>query len=573
MNTSANSMRAELSQRRLLLLLSGLLAAMFLSTLDQTAVGTAMRTIADDLGGLSQQAWVVTAFLLTSTIATPIAGKFSDLYGRRPVFVVCVLVFCFASLLCGASTSMLALTIWRAVQGLGAAGLIVLPMAVIADVLPPRQRAKYQGVFLAVISLATVIGPLLGGLFADATRILWITGWRWAFLINIPIGLIALRLTARNLRYPQSLQAARIDWAGAGSLIVAIVPLFLVAEQGATWGRMSIPAVACYLAAAIGWATFLLSERRIGDAALLPWGLFRGRAFLLASAIGVVLGFAMLGGLTVIPLYLQIVRGATPTQSGLLLLPTVAGMMLATIGAGQVISHTGRFGPWPMLGTALLSGSLLALSRVSVDTQLWLLLTGTTVFGLGLGLLMQTLTLISQNCAPLTQMGVATSTATFVRSIGGAFGAAILVATIFAGLPHALSTAFADDALRHQLVTAMSDLDVTANPANAPVLAVLHNSSQDGGSFLASALSQNAGFLTHADPRLAAPFLTAFDTTTRHALFIAGLVAAIGFLLALFLRPGPLRNLAALARAAASGQEKSPVHTRSAGCCATRITR
>ncbi|HEX7658725.1 MAG TPA: MDR family MFS transporter [Pseudonocardiaceae bacterium] len=559
MTTSSRpSTKAQAWPRQLLLLLAGLLGAMFLSTLDQTVVSTAMRTIADDLGGLAQQAWVSTAFLIASTVVTPVAGRLSDLYGRRPVFTVCVLVFCAASILCGASTTMLVLICWRAVQGLGAGGLVVLPLTVIADVLPPRVRARYQGVFLAVISLATVIGPLLGGLFAGAPQILGISGWRWAFLINLPVGLLSLWLVAANLRYPQQLQSARIDWAGTAALIVGIVPLLLVAKQGATYGWAAPASWVCYLTALGGWAVFGWAEHRSGDAALLPLSLFQDRAFLLASLAGVVLGFTMLGGLSIIPLYLQIGRGASPMQAGLLLLPTVAGMMLATIGAGRIIARTGRFGLLPVLGAILLTSSLAALSRLTLATPLWALLTGTVFFGVGIGVLIQSLTLISQNTAPLTQMGVATSTATFVRSIGSAFGAAVLIAIVFNGLPQALTATFADPGLHQQLAAALADTTVTADPANRQILAVLHQSGQHSGASLAGALSSNAAFLTHADPRLAAPFLTAFTKTTATALLTAAAIAAVGLVVSLALRPGTLRDPTAATKTTEDDGSSSP---------------
>lgn len=531
-----------LSNRKLLLLLTGLLTTMFLSTLDQTVVSTATRAICDQLGGLSQQAWLSTVFLLTSTLATPISGRLSDLFGRRIVFTACLFIFSIGSLACGLSATMLSLILCRGLQGVGAGGLTVLPLTVIADLLPPRTRAKFQGCFLSVIAVATVCGPLWGGLLAGSPSILGIAGWRWVFLFNVPIALISLCLVYPNLRYKQHLQAARIDWLGCAFLAVFMVPLLLVAKQGSIWGWTSSTAWACYFVAAIGVILFGWVEHRQGDTALLPLEPFRNRSFLLASLIGVVVGFTMLGGFSIIPLYAQITRGATPLGAGLILLPAVAGMMAATLGSGQIIARIGRFGILPQLGTALLAISLTALCFTNINTSMWMILTATAGLGMGVGLLTQTMTLISQNAVPSEQIGIATSTATFVRSIGSAFGAGILIAAIFNQLPAALSQAFKGPSLSRQLAAALRDPTVTHDLANRPIINVLKDAGQHGGASLTTAMSTDTSFLTHADHRLSAPFLTAFNTTTVAALHIAAFIAILGFVLCLFLRPAPLRD-------------------------------
>lgn len=541
---------AVLSHRQITLVLIGLVCAMFLSTLDQTIVGTAMRTIADDLHGLDLQAWLVSAFLVTSTIATPILGKLSDLFGRRPVFIASIAIFAVGSLLSGLATSMGQLIGFRALQGVGAGGLIVLPLSVIGDILAPRERARYQGYVLAVITTATVIGPLLGGVFAGASSILWIAGWRWAFLVNVPLSLLSLAVVARNLHYPFSAQRVRVDWWGCALLMVAIVPLLLVAEQGARWGWASGTALVCYTAATVGVTGFVIAERAAADAALLPLSLFRSTTFSLASITGVLLGFAMLGGLTVIPLYLQIARGAQPAAAGLLLLPTVIGMMAATIVGGRLIARTGRFGPLPAIGAGLMAASLGLMGVVSVETPLWEFMIGMAVYGTGVGLLMQTLTLISQNTVGLAHMGVATSTATFVRSIGGVFGAAILVSLVFGRLTTTVPAAYADPAVQQGIAAALADPATLADPANAAILTVIRQAGTDGGASLATALSSDSSFLAHADPRLAAPFVAGFTDATVTAFMVAAVAGVLALGLTLFLRPGRLRDLSALQEAA-----------------------
>src|SRR4051812_22473081 len=269
----------NLSHRQIVVILSGLLLGMLLAALDLTIVSTSIRTIADDLDGLSVQAWVTTAYLITSTIATPLYGKLSDLYGRRPFFLLAISLFIVGSALCSLATNMYLLAGFRAFQGLGAGGLFSLALAIIGDIVPPRERAKYQGDFLAVFGSSSVLGPLVGGLLAGQDSILGIDGWRWVFLINVPIGILALIVVARVLHIPHSSRHHQIDYPGALALTVALVPLLIIAEQGRTWGWTSGRAIACYAIGLIGLGGFLLAERRIGDDALLPMRLFRRKTF------------------------------------------------------------------------------------------------------------------------------------------------------------------------------------------------------------------------------------------------------------------------------------------------------
>ncbi len=304
-----------MSHRQILFVILGLMAGMFLSALDQTIVTTSIRTIADDLDGLSLQAWVTTAYLVTSTISTPIYGKLSDLFGRRGLFLTGICIFLLGSLLSSLATSMIELSAFRAIQGLGAGALMSLPLAIMGDILAPRERAKYQGFFLAVFGIASVIGPLIGGLFAGADTILGITGWRWVFLVNLPVGAVAIVVVLRLLHYPFTKRPSRVDWGGAFSVVLTMLPLLLVAEQGREWGWLSGAALLCYGIAAVGLVSFILFERAMGEAAIIPLALFRLPTFRMAIIIGIFVGFAMFGGLGMFRLFLQIVAGYTAQQA------------------------------------------------------------------------------------------------------------------------------------------------------------------------------------------------------------------------------------------------------------------
>ena len=319
------------THRQILTILSGLMLGMFLAALDQNIVSTSIRTIADDLNGLNLQAWATTAYLITATISTPLYGKLSDLYGRKPFFLFAIGVFVVGSVLCTISTSMYELAIFRAVQGLGAGGLMSLALTIIGDIVPPRQRARYQGYFLAVFGTSSVIGPVVGGFFAGTDSIIGITGWRWVFLVNVPIGILAFTVVWRVLNLPHTRRERRIDWPGASSLAVALVPLLIVAEQGQTWGWSSLNALLCYGIGVVGIIAFVLAERAYGDDALLPPRLFRNGVFSLTTVIAVIVGVGMFGGIAIIPQYLQIVGGASPTPARGERIPPLGGRKGATL--------------------------------------------------------------------------------------------------------------------------------------------------------------------------------------------------------------------------------------------------
>jgi len=465
-----------MTHRQILLVIYGLMAGMFLSALDQTIVGTAIRTIGDDLHGLNEQAWVTTAYLITSTIATPIYGKLSDIFGRRPLYIFAISVFVIGSLMSSFSTSMLMLAGFRAFQGIGAGGLMSLPLAIMGDVLAPRERAKYQGYFLAVFGVSSVAGPLIGGLFAGADQILGIAGWRWVFLINVPVGAIALGMVLVFLHLPKfGARRVRIDWWGATAVIVGLVPLLLVAEEGRDWGWTSTGAIACYVIGALGILGFILIETVMKDDAIIPLKLFRSRVFSMATVLGVLVGFGMFGAMLTIPLYMQIVEGLTPTESGFATLPMVAGLMTASIASGQIISRTGRYRIFPMTGTAITALGFLWLTTMTIDKPLWYMMIGMFVIGLGLGQLMQTLTLASQNSVGIRDMGVATSASTFFRQIGGTLGTAILLSVLFATMPQNITAAMGNKADLTPALDAALTPSVATAPANKPIMDQLWN--------------------------------------------------------------------------------------------------
>jgi len=536
---------AIMSKREILLVMIGLMSGMFLSALDQTVVSTSMRTIADDLDGMSLQAWVTTAYMIMSTISTPLYGKLSDIFGRRPLFIIAISVFVLGSLLAGTADSMYALAGYRAIQGLGAGGLMALPLAIMGDMLAPRERAKYQGFFLAVFGVSSVIGPLIGGLLSGTPEILGITGWRWVFLINVPIGIVALAVVLKALHLPKTHRRVRIDWWGATTVITATVPLLVVAEQGREWGWLSTASISCYLIGVFSAVAFVMIERSMGDDALIPMKMFKSQTFTMATILGVFVGFGMFGAMMTIPLYLQLVKGATPTESGLLMLPMILGMMIASIVSGQVMAKTGSYKWFPRVGTAFMILGFLLFTRLTWDSPLWFVMVGMFFMGAGLGQLMQTLTVASQNSVGPRDIGVATSSSTFFRTMGGTAGTAILFSVLFNTIPEALKKAFETPSITAGVAKALADPAITSNPANAGILAVYKDPTT-----LGTSLDGDTSFLVGANEALAKPFLVGFADATVTVYQIGLVVVVFAFILSWFLKATPLRQKSAMQEAA-----------------------
>jgi EmrB/QacA subfamily drug resistance transporter len=476
-----------------------LMLGMFLAALDQTIVSTALPTIVFDLHGASHLAWVVTAYLIASTVSTPIYGKLGDMMGRKPLFQAAIVIFLAGSMLAGLSQSMLQLIAFRGLQGVGAGGLMVGAQAIIADIVPPRERGKYMGLIGSVFAVASVAGPLLGGFLVDSFS------WRWIFYVNLPVGLLAVVIVAARLHLPAHHQRHRIDVLGAVFLTAGVSALILLTTWGGTqyaWDSAMI--VGLGIAGVVLLALFVWQERRAPEP-LMPGELFHSPVFNVASAMGFTVGMAMFGAIIYIPFFLQIVFGATPTSSGLRMLPLMAGLLVASIASGRAISRMGRYRVFPIAGTAILVVGMFLLSRLEVDTPHWLASVYMAVVGVGIGLVMQVLVLVVQNDADPKDIGAATSTATFFRSLGGSFGVAIFGA-IYAS----------------HLRTQLGSLP----PATAAALAKVRSPEQ----------------ARHLPALLRLDFTQAF-AHALHSVFLWGMLLAIlPFALSWFLKEVPLRT-------------------------------
>ena len=558
MSKAANTtpVAGKMSHKEILLVLVGLMAGMFLSALDQSVVGTAMRTISDDLKGLELQAWVTTAYLITSTISTPIYGKLGDIFGRRRLFLIAITIFVFGSLLSAFATTMYELAAYRAVQGIGAGGLFALAITILSDIASPRERARYQGYILAVFATSSVLGPVIGGMFAGAGEILFVSGWKWIFLINVPLGALALFLVRKFLHVPHTPVNHRIDWLGALTIVIGVVPMLLVAESGRDWGWGSPLAISMYALSAIGITAFIFAERAAGEEAILPLKLFSNRTFTLTTVLGVIVGIGMFGGMMTLPLLLQIVNNVTPTESGLLMLPMVLGMMIATTVSGQVTSRTGKYKIFMVVGTGMLMTGYMSLFGYQFDTPIWAISLSMVLIGMGLGQLMQTLTLAAQNSVPARDIGVATSSTMFFRQMGGTLGVAVFISMLFNRLPEAIKESFATKESIAGFSSAASDssLSLADREMAQGFLAISKNpslfdemSSRPG----APDLSIDSSFLTTLDPRLARPFLDGFANSAVVVFVAAAAVVAIAFVLSFIIKAPALREKSAAEEAAA----------------------
>ena len=481
-------------------LLSALLLVMLLSALDQTIVSTALPTIVGELGGLDRLSWIVTAYMLASTLVVPLYGKFGDLFGRKPVLQISVILFLVGSALCGLAQNMEQLIFTRALQGLGGGGLMVISMAAVADVIPPADRGKYQGLFGGVFGLATVIGPLLGGFIVQHAS------WRWIFYINLPLGLFALLVIGAVFHSSNKRSAHQIDWLGALYLSMALLCIILFTSEGGSVRAWDDPQLWCILAfGLIGIAGFIYEER-LAYEPIIPLSLFRNRSFLLCSTIALVIGMALFGSVTFLPLYLQVVKGATPTEAGLQLIPLMGGLLVTSIISGRIISHTGKYRLFPILGTLLGVVGMLLLTRITIHSPIWQLYLFTGVLGMGLGLVMQVLVLAVQNAMPAQMYGVATSGVTLFRSIGGSIGVALFGAVFTHVLQNNLQ----------RLLPEGAELPRTMNPVA----------------------------IQHLPTDLRLDYLDAFGAAIHAAFLMAACIMAVAFALSWLLKETPLKTAA-----------------------------
>ena len=423
-------MPADQNQKSIWAVFGALFLALWLAAIDQTVVSTALPTMVAELGGLSYLSWVVTAYLLTSTVAGPLYGKFGDLYGRKIVLQVAIVVFLTGSALCGIAQNMLQLILFRALEGIGGGGLIVITIAVIGDLIPPRERGRYQGFFGAVFGVATIVGPLIGGFFVDHLS------WRWIFYINLPTGILALVVIAAVLPARSTRRQHEIDYAGAVLLTLALSTIILFTGLGGTVFPWHSPLVLALAATGVlSTVGFVLVERRAREP-ILPMSLFVNRNFAVSSSVGFIVGLSLFGAVTFLPIYLQVVKGVSPSTSGLMLMPMMLGMLVTSIISGRLISRFGRYKLFPIIGTATMTFGLGALSLLSIESSAWQTAIDALWLGLGMGMVMQVLIIAVQNSVDYKHLGVATSGTMLFRSLGGALGVAMFGA-IFANGLHA----------------------------------------------------------------------------------------------------------------------------------------
>lgn len=509
--------RPVMSHRQIMVVFSGLMLGMLLAALDQTIVSTALWTIVQDLdpvNGLAHQSWVVTAYLLASTVVTPIYGKLADLYGPKKIFMFSITLFLAGSALCGMSQNMGELIAFRALQGLGGGGLMALVFTIIGVVVPPRDRGKYQGYFGGVFMLAMVAGPLVGGFFTDRSHLFGVTGWRWIFYVNIPIGIIALIVVSIVLQVRSSQIKHKIDYLGAGLVAAGASMLLLVTEWGGknyAWGS---PAIIALIAGGVALLTFFVFwEMKVASEPILPMHLFRNSVFTVSNVIAFVLGIAMIGSLIYVSLYLQLVVGYSPTMAGLAILPMMVGVMPASIIAGRMISKIGKYRPFPIAGTAVAAVGMFLMSRINEHTSATERGIYMFVLGTGLGLVMPVLTLAVQNALPFKEIGTGTSANLFFRNMGGSFGTAVFGAILTNRLSYYIA----------------QDLGPKASAFNT------------GGN--ATGIGRKSlDALNVKNPGIEASVLHSFVQAMSVVFAVAAGIMAVGFVLSLFLKQVELRT-------------------------------
>jgi EmrB/QacA subfamily drug resistance transporter len=514
----SNAPTKEHTHREIMVILGGLMTGLLLAALDQTIVSTALKSIVEDFNGLNHYTWVVTAYLLTSTASTPLYGKISDIYGRRVVFQFAIVTFLIGSFLAGASQDMNQLIATRALQGLGAGGLMALTFVIIGDIVPPRERGRYQGYFGAVWGLSSVAGPLLGGFFSDHATILGITGWRWIFYINLPFGIAALLITSAVLHIPKVKREHKIDYLGAVLMVAATVSILLtVSIYGPEYGWLDSRTIAYFIAGIILVVLFIYWESKAQEP-ILPLELFKNHTFTLTSILGAVIGAGMFGAIVMLPLYLQVVKGASATEAGLKLIPLMLGIVSTSIFSGKAISKSGKYKKFPVMGTTLMTIGILLMVTLTRETPFWQLSIFSILVGAGLGLSMQTIVIALQNSVDFKDMGVATSSNTFFRSLGSVFGTALFGSILTNRVAHYLQSGFTELAATNPAAVSGFDPEKLKQ------------------------LSSNTAVLKDLPVVVQNTALDAF-VNSFHVVFLAAApVTALGIVFALMLREVPLRT-------------------------------
>jgi len=514
----SNAPTKEHTHREIMVILGGLMTGLLLAALDQTIVSTALKSIVEDFNGLNHYTWVVTAYLLTSTASTPLYGKISDIYGRRVVFQFAIVTFLIGSFLAGASQDMNQLIATRALQGLGAGGLMALTFVIIGDIVPPRERGRYQGYFGAVWGLSSVAGPLLGGFFSDHATILGITGWRWIFYINLPFGIAALLITSAVLHIPKVKREHKIDYLGAVLMVAATVSILLtVSIYGPEYGWLDSRTIAYFIAGIVLVVLFIYWESKAQEP-ILPLELFKNHTFTFTSILGAVIGAGMFGAIVMLPLYLQVVKGASATEAGLKLIPLMLGIVSTSIFSGKAISKSGKYKKFPVMGTTLMTIGILLMVTLTRETPFWQLSIFSILVGAGLGLSMQTIVIALQNSVDFKDMGVATSSNTFFRSLGSVFGTALFGSILTNRVAHYLQSGFTELAATNPAAVSGFDPEKLKQ------------------------LSSNTAVLKDLPVVVQNTALDAF-VNSFHVVFLAAApVTALGIVFALMLREVPLRT-------------------------------
>ena len=531
-NPPINASAKAHTHKEIMIILGGLMTGMLLAALDQTIVSTALKNIVEEFDGLNHYTWVVTAYLLTSTASTPLYGKISDIYGRRIVFQFAIVTFLIGSLLAGAAQNMEQLIATRALQGVGAGGLMALTFVIIGDIVPPRERGKYQGYFGAVWGLSSVAGPLLGGFFSDNAQILGISGWRWIFFINIPLGIASLIITSAVLHIPKVKREHSIDYLGAVLMVTSVCLILLSASiYGPQYGWGDSRTVTYALLGIVLTILFLLWERKAKEP-ILPLYLFKNHTFSVTSALGAVIGAGMFGAIIMLPLYFQVVKGYSATEAGLKLIPLMLGIVSTSIISGKMISKHGHYKRFPIMGSAIMTVGILLMTRLEIDTPYWQISIYAIMVGAGLGLSMQTIVIALQNSVEFKDMGVATSSNTFFRSLGSVFGTAIFGSILTNRVVHYMSSGFGDLAKTNP--SALEGFDTSQ----------------------LEVLTANTAVLETFPPVIKQTALEAFVNSFHIVFYAAAPITLLGLALAFMLRETPLRTTQdyAAAREDAAGE-------------------